>query len=511
MDQSNSAMLKELQGLLQFLTPPEKEELDSLIKSDIWLPLPGPQTEALNSLADEIFYGGAAGGGKTDLLLGLCLTQHTKSIIFRREGPQLQGIYDRLLNEIVKSRDGFNGQDKIWRGDGRQIEFGSCPNLGDEQKYQGRPHDLLGFDEITHFLESQYKFLCGWLRTTKKGQRCRIVCTGNPPTDSDGEWVIKHWGPWLDIDNPDPAKPGEIRWYAMIDGKEVSVPSGEQFEHEGETIAPRSRTFIPSSVEDNVFLMQTGYKSQLQSLPEPLRSQMLKGSFTAGLTDDPWQVIPTQWVRDAQARWSKEGRTGWMDSMGTDPARGGADETTIATRYGTWFDDLQCYPGESTPNGASVASMVILHRRDAAPIHVDVIGIGSSVYDVLEENRVQVVAVNGAEKSLELDKTRQLKFYNKRAELWWAMREALDPRNRMDIALPQDPQLRADLTAVRWSLTSRGVLIESKEDLKKRIGRSPDRGDAVVLALIDTLKENPDEDDYYDDSHNIQKNETTGY
>ena len=61
-------------------------------------------------------------------------------------------------------------------------------------------------------------------------------------------------------------------------------------------IKPLTRTFIPSRVTDNPYLMATGYISTLQSLPEPLRSQMLKGDFEAGTEDDPWQVIPTQWV-----------------------------------------------------------------------------------------------------------------------------------------------------------------------------------------------------------------------
>jgi hypothetical protein len=491
------------------LSAEEKSEIDRLISGEVWLPLPGPQTDALESEADVIFYGGSAGGGKTDLLLGAALTQHHRSIIFRREGTQLQGIYDRLA-EIVGSRDGFNSQSKIWRLPEQQVEFGSCQHLGDEQAYQGRPHDLKGFDEITHFLEIQFRFLCGWKRTTKKGQRCRVICTGNPPTDSDGQWVLEYWGPWLDKDYPNPAQPGEIRWFAMIDGKDTEVESGDVFEHKGEQIRPQSRTFIPSKVEDNVFLMETDYKATLQALPEPLRSQMLKGDFSAGMEDDPWQVIPTQWVEDAMARWTPQGRTGEMDSVGADPARGGKDETVIATRYGNWFDELNVYPGSETPNGPAVASLVVMHRRDGAPVHVDVIGIGSSVYDHLSENNIQTVPINNAEGSQRCDKSGKLRFVNKRAETWWTLRECLDPRSRMDIALPPDRKLKADLTAPRWKLVQRGIQIEDKEELKKRIGRSPDRGDAVVMANIATPKDIDDDEDLEFDNRQ-GRNETTGY
>lgn len=344
------------------------------------------------------------------------------------------------------------------------------------------------FDEITNFMPSQYNFLRGWLRTRDKNQRTRIVAAGNPPVSSDGEWVIERWGPWLDPDHACPAGDGELRWYATIDGIDTAVESREPIEHLGETIIPKSRTFIKSSVEDNPFLMESGYKSQLQSLPEPLRSQLLKGDFKAGIGDDPWQVLPTSWVREAQARWSAELKSGPMDSIGVDPARGGTDETVISRRHGRWFDELLTYPGKATPDGPAVASLIVSVMRDAAPIHVDIIGIGSSVYDHLKGNNIHVIGVNNAEGTDEVDMTGRLAFRNVRAWSYWMLREALDPKNDQNICLPHDPKLRADLCAPRWELTAGGVLVESKEKIKKRIGRSTDRGDAVVLANMKTRK-----------------------
>ena len=68
------------------------------------------------------------------------------------------------------------------------------------------------------------------------------------------------------------------------------------------------------------------------------------------------------------------------------------------------------------------------------------------------------------------------------------MREALDPANPDPIALPPDPQLRSDLAAYKWKLTKAGIQIGSKDEMKKEIGRSPDRGDAVCLANMVTVK-----------------------
>jgi hypothetical protein len=487
-----------IRNILDYVPEEYKKELDQLLTEGVppWVPVVGtPQYDALQSEADILFYGGAAGGMKTDLLLGLALTEYTQSIIFRRQSVQLLGIENRLLDEILKSRKNWNGQDNILRLPDRTIELGSCNNPGDEIKYQGRPHQFKGFDEITHFTEAQFRFLTGWLRTTQEGVRCRVIAAGNPPTEAEGEWVISYWGPWLDPLHPNPAKPGELRWYAMIDGVDTPVDSGTPFNHKGELITPKSRTFIPSHVEDNPFLMSTGYKATLQALPEPLRSQMLKGDFMAGKTDNPWQVFPTGWVDMAMARWTPDGKKGQMDSLGCDVARGGRDKTQISTRYANWYDWIKSFPGSDTPNGQIVAGLIMSVVRDAAPIHIDIGGVGSSPYDFLNENSVQVLGINNAGTDRSKDQVDKasglLKFRNNRSFLAWRFRESLEPEKGDNIALPPDPELKADLCALRWKLTAGGILIESKEEVIKRIHRSPDKGDATILASINTVKSSP--------------------
>ena len=198
-----------------------------------WVPQPGPQTMAYESEADIIGFGGAAGGGKTDLACGKALTHHRKVMILRRVGTEMQGIEDRL-EELIGSKEGFNGQKKIWkrlRGDGvrQQIEFASLPNLGDERGYQGRPHDLLVFDDAANFLEAQVRFLMGWIRSTVKGQKCQALLTFNPPTSAEGQWIISFFAPWLDPMHPKPAKPGELRWFGTVNGKDYEVEDGKPF------------------------------------------------------------------------------------------------------------------------------------------------------------------------------------------------------------------------------------------------------------------------------------------
>jgi hypothetical protein len=363
-------------------------------------------------------------------------------------------------------------------------------------KFAGRPHDLICFDELPQFSERQYRAIIGWNRTDDPEQRCRVVSTGNPPTTEEGRWVIGYWGAWLDPHHPNPARPGELRWYAMVGGEDTEVDGPEPIEHGGETIYPKSRTFLPARVGDNPYYMLTDYVRVLQNLPEPLKSQMLDGDFQAMVEDDPWQVIPTVLVVAAQQRWTQEpptdeqGEPVPVTQYGVDPARGGRDEATIAGRRDAWFAPIVAIPGVQVPDGPTLAAAVVAEMaadeaRGDAPVNVDVGAIGSSPYDSLIANGVNAIAVNFAAGTKARDKNNVLSFKNVRAELYWRFREALQEED-CAIALPDDPQLRADLTAARWKLTTNGIQIEDKEQIKERLKRSPDRGEAVLLANYDS-------------------------
>jgi hypothetical protein len=424
------------------------------------------------------------------LLLGLAIMHHHRSIIFRREYQQLKGMRDRCV-ELLSDRGRFNGADDIWRlNDGKIIEFGAVQKAEDVRKHQGRAHDFTCFDEITHFSEEQFRFLIGWNRTTIPGQRCRIVVTGNPPTDAAGDWVISYWGPWLDPLHPNPAAPGELRWFASEGGKDIERPNGEPFEQKNERtgapelITPVSRTFIRAWLSDNTYLAKTGYLATLQALPEPLRSKMLLGDFSYGREDDSAQVIPTEWVLAAQSRWTED-CPGWIDAIGVDVGRGGGDKTVLALRSGGWMDRLRMKPGSGTPDAQAVIQMIaqaipVGHQPN---VQIDVIGVGAAVYDLAVLSDYDAYAMNSAKASHAKDASGQLGFSNKRAEWWWKLREMLDPHSEQEpIALPPDRELLADLTAPQWKLSMRGIQIESKDDIRARIGRSTDKGDAVIYA-----------------------------
>jgi len=473
--------------------------VEKFLLSDVaWIPRPGAQLLAYFHEADEIYYGGQAGGGKTDLLLGIAPQEHSRSLILRRIYPQLEAIKFRA-EQLYQGVGKYSGLFNCWtfKKDGQKklMQFGACQYDHDKYNYQGRPFDFLAFDEITQFLFSQFTYLKGWNRTTDPNQRCRILCTGNPPSDSDGAWVIDYWAPWLDRFNTNPAKPGEIRWFIMhgIQSIEVEGPDPVKVEWAPDLQVPHSRTFIPAKMLPE--LQKTGYANKLQSLPEPLRSQLLYGDFEMFQEDNAFQIIPTEWILIAMERWRnmdipfvQDEQTGKavrapMDYAGVDVARGGKDYTVIAPRYAYYIDALKKFSGKSTPDGQSVAAQVVQTVEKNTIINIDVIGVGSSPYDYLSDFGYNIRGINSAERSDATDKTGQLRFRNLRAEMWWKAREMLDPDDGEEIALPDDKALLRDLTTPRWKLTASGIQVESKDEIIKRIGHSPDDGDAVVMCL----------------------------
>ena len=114
----------------------------------IWVPNPGPQTQAYFCEADELFYGGQAGGGKTDLGIGLALTLHKRSLLLRRINKDALKLANRV-EAILGDRDGYNGQLQTWRLPNARIDFGGCEQESDKHRYKGEPHDLIFYDGVS--------------------------------------------------------------------------------------------------------------------------------------------------------------------------------------------------------------------------------------------------------------------------------------------------------------------------------------------------------------------------
>lgn len=206
------------------------------------------------------------------------------------------------------------------------------------------------------------------------------------------------------------------------------------------------------------------------------------GNFHA---DDEQSVIPLAWLEAAIERWHQwdaDGRPmpeepvkGWV---GIDVGRGG-DETVLAKRLGPALI-LSANRSRDTMTTAALAQSTGLR-----PI-VDVIGVGAGVYDRLKEIGAKPLAYTGSGKSTLRDRSRQFGFVNVRSAAYWRLRELLDPDQEPNLALPPDDLMLSDLTTPQWEVTTGDppkIKITNKDVVVEKLGRSPDRGDAVVMAL----------------------------
>ena len=195
-------LLKKYEGL-----PPHRQaEMDALVEERssgrVWFPTPGPQLDAVNCLADVLLYGGSGGAGKSDLLCGLAMTEHKRSLIMRKHYVDLTALTDRA-KEINGTDKGYNGSipPRLRTPDERLIDFGGLAKPGDEDHWQGQAHDLLGIDEVVQNREKQIRFLMGWVRSgdnmmaADTDQRCHGVFASHPTTTTAGDRVTAQFAP----------------------------------------------------------------------------------------------------------------------------------------------------------------------------------------------------------------------------------------------------------------------------------------------------------------------------
>jgi hypothetical protein len=220
----------------------------------------------------------------------------------------------------------------------------------------------------------------------------------------------------------------------------------------------------------------------------------VEGEFASSEKDG---VIPLAWVEAAVERWKALRDQdfpdlGEMTSAGVDVAEEGGDRTVIARRFGSVIHDLRRLPRGDVMVTTGHVVGVLRPFEFTPPAIVDAIGLGAGVVARLREQGYRAVAFKASEKSSYRDRSGELEMANCRAAAWWMMRELLDPANSSEVALPDDDKLIGELTAPRWAPNSQGrVLVESKDDLRKRLGRSTDNADPVIQAFWTNVKAPP--------------------
>lgn len=213
------------------------------------------------------------------------------------------------------------------------------------------------------------------------------------------------------------------------------------------------------------------------------------GEFHASDEDS---AIPLSWVEAAVERWHA-----WDDAgrppvegrriLGVDVARTGSDSTVLAHRHGPLIRELETHDLEDTmQTTARVQAALATTDADGLVPVVDSIGVGGGVVDRLRELRLPVLAYTGSAKTRARSRDGEFGFTNVRTAAYWRLRELLDPAFQPELMLPPDDVLISDLTAPTWDITTGippRIQLEKKTDLAARLGRSPDKGDAVAMAM----------------------------
>ena len=210
-------------------------------------------------------------------------------------------------------------------------------------------------------------------------------------------------------------------------------------------------------------------KRQQWGEDSPMFQVRVMGNFPTEADD---QVIGIGQVEDARRR---EADPGQPVVIACDVARYGSDETVIAVRRGNQIRLAKAYNGKSLMETAGQITDVARQTgADTFRIVVDDAGLGGGVTDRLKEQGWPVEPFNGGERATQPDL-----YPNRRSESWFAFQEQI-----ADVDLDSDEQLAADLVAPRYTLDSAGRrVVERKEQTRKRLGRSPDRADAVLMAF----------------------------
>ena len=226
--------------------------------------------------------------------------------------------------------------------------------------------------------------------------------------------------------------------------------------------------------------------------PEDLFRKKVLGKFPK-VADDV--LIPQQWLDLAHERWrqasGKEPLSTEPRMLGVDVAGMGRDSTCFCERKGCWVAPFDIHNSGGQADHMKVAGNIVNRRKFDSKMYVsiDTIGEGAGVYSrCLELDEQQYIisckyseGAKGANERDLSDITGQYKFVNMRAWLFWAVRDWLNPKNNTGAMLPPDARFDEEATEIKWSFRSDGrILIEPKEDIKKRIGRSPDLFDALA-------------------------------
>lgn len=225
-------------------------------------------------------------------------------------------------------------------------------------------------------------------------------------------------------------------------------------------------------------------------LDSPLYEIHVEGRFPRTSADG---AIPYEWAAAAGRRYTEQAleprRRTHRFVVGIDVSRGGEAETVVQRRVGPWFANPEVYQGIKTSTAVRDIIRNLVEKENPDRIYVDATGLGGAIVDECWElgyYQVEPVYTGSGANDPKV-------YGNLRAELWFLLRRWLQPDNEEDeenllAAIPNDETLIAQLAQPHYHYNPNGkIVLESKQDMRKRGLDSPDRADALVLTFMEDL------------------------
>jgi len=370
---------------------------------------------------------------------------------------------------------------QTWKINGDIVSYGFSPSAYDESAAQGihAPHLLIVVDEAGGIGEVVGQSI----EALMTGGHTRLLLLGNPPTDHEDSWFERCCNsPLYNVipigayDTPN------------FTGEEVGIcRSCPPFVDPH----PISTHLVDSRWVDDV-ISEFGEDS-------PFVEARVFARFPRATAN---KVIPFAWSEAAAD--NEHPALGERIRLGVDVASDGGDEFVIAKADGFTVSIEHRSSGPANQNAVDVAGVVLRHIDDAVKIHedrgvkdpvvvkIDTIGVGWGVVSILEtwgkegKHRAKILPINVSERANDPEK-----FKNQRAEMWWNGRLLLQPGTDQPqtVRLNVDRKVMAQLAGPTFKSDSAGrIQIEGKMEMKRRGVGSPDRAEAVLLAVYEPAK-----------------------
>jgi len=389
-----------------------------------------------------VLFGGAVGGGKSYYVCAKTIQTCERVPGFRvymcrNEAKAFtRTTLDTLMQPLpagchVLARPGWKHlkHDQVFRHEnGSRIEYGGLGSVEDAERVKSMNIDAAVIEEASDTEETPARLLITRPGRTERSLRFGYVIITSNPEDC---WLQRM------VDDP----------------KEDEV-------------------FVQSLMRDNLFL-PAGYEARIRDLysdtPE-LMDAYIDGIW--GMVGSADKLVDPIALRACVGKPGLEGQHRW----GVDVARFGDDNTVLWRVRGTRVVGHKIWERKSTRQVSDDIEAEFMASGDSPDgIYIDDIGVGGGVVDNLTSSGIPAFGINAGSQAMQHDK-----FINRRAEMYWNLKLLVE---RGEIGLPADDELMSELRAMRYLVRNGKIVLEAKAEIKKRLGRSPDKADALALAL----------------------------